>query len=255
MLLTIDVGNTQTHIGMFRGTDMLQHWRFATRREATGDELAVMLVNLLSLRGQTLKDVDGAIVSSVVPQLAHEYEQVNERYFEGTLMVVGPGVKTGVPIRTESPHEVGADRLVNAVAAYDKVGGACVVVDFGTTINYDIVSDEGELLGAIFTPGVEISLAALAQRAARLPNVDIEPPRELIGRSTVSSIQSGIVYGFAGQVDGIVGRLREELGDELTAIATGGLSGSIAPFCDQIDEIDDLLTLTGLRLIWERNRG
>ncbi len=254
MLLTIDVGNTQTHIGMFRGTDLLQHWRFATRREATGDELAVMLVNLLALRGQTLKDVDGAIVSSVVPQLAHEYEQVSERYFAGTLMVVGPGVKTGVPIRTESPHEVGADRLVNAVAAYDKVGAACVVVDFGTTINYDIVSDDGELLGAIFTPGVEISLAALAQRAARLPNVDIEPPRELIGRSTVASIQSGVVYGFAGQVDGIVGRLREELGDELTAIATGGLSGAIAPFCDQIDETDDLLTLTGLRLIWERNR-
>ena len=255
MLLTIDVGNTQTHIGMFRGTDLLQHWRFATRREATGDELAVMLVNLLALREQTLKDVDGAIVSSVVPQLAHEYEQVSERYFAGTLMVVGPGVKTGVPIRTESPHEVGADRLVNAVAAYDKVGGACVVVDFGTTINYDIVSEDGELLGAIFTPGVEISLAALAQRAARLPNVDIEPPRELIGRSTVSSIQSGVVYGFAGQVDGIVGRLREELGDEITAIATGGLSAAIAPFCDQIDETDDLLTLTGLRLIWERNRG
>jgi type III pantothenate kinase len=255
MLLTIDVGNTQTHIGMFRGTDLLQHWRFATRREATGDELAVMLVNLLALREQTLKDVDGAIVSSVVPQLAHEYEQVSERYFAGTLMVVGPGVKTGVPIRTESPHEVGADRLVNAVAAYDKVGGTCVVVDFGTTINYDIVSDDGELLGAIFTPGVEISLAALAQRAARLPNVDIEPPRELIGRSTVASIQSGVVYGFAGQVDGIVGRLRDELGDELTAIATGGLSGAIAPFCEQIDETDDLLTLTGLRLIWERNRG
>lgn len=255
MLLTIDVGNTQTHIGMFRGTELLQHWRFATRREATGDELAVMLVNLLSLRGQTLQDVDGAIVSSVVPQLAHEYEQVSERYFAGTLMVVGPGVKTGVPIRTESPHEVGADRLVNAVAAYDKVGGACVVVDFGTTINYDIVSEDGELLGAIFTPGVEISLAALAQRAARLPNVDIEPPRELIGRSTVASIQSGVVYGFAGQVDGIVGRLREELGDDITAIATGGLSAAIAPFCDQIDETDDLLTLTGLRLIWERNRG
>ena len=254
MLLTVDVGNTQTHIGMFRGTDLLQHWRFATRREATGDELAAMLVNLLSLRGQALKDVDGAIVSSVVPQLAHEYEQVNERYFAGSLMVVGPGVKTGIPIRTESPHEVGADRLVNAVAAYDRVGAACVVVDFGTTINYDVVSEEGELLGAIFTPGIEISIAAMAQRAARLPNVDIEPPRELIGRSTIASIQSGIVYGFAGQVDGIVGRLREELGDELTAIATGGLSGAIAPFCDQIDETDDLLTLTGLRLIWERNR-
>ena len=255
MLLTIDVGNTQTHIGMFRGDAMLHHWRFATRREATNDELATMLVNLLALRGHRLSDVDGAIVSSVVPQLAHEYEQVNERYFAGTLMVVGPGVRTGIPIRTESPHEVGADRLVNAVAAYDRVGSACVVVDFGTTINYDVVSKNGELLGAIFTPGVEISIAALAQRAARLPNVDIEPPRELIGRSTVTAIQSGIVYGFAGQVDGIVGRLREHMGDEITAIATGGLASSIAPFCDQIDEVDDLLTLTGLRLIWERNRG
>ena len=255
MLLAIDVGNTQTHIGMFRGTELVEHWRFATRREATGDELAIVLVSLLDLRGNKLSDVDGAIVSAVVPQLGHEYERVSQRYFGGSLIVVGPGVKTGVPIRTENPHEVGADRLVNAVAAYDKIGGACVVVDFGTTINYDVVSSQGELLGAIFTPGIEISMQALAQRAARLPNVDIEPPRELIGRSTVASIQSGIVYGFAGQVDGIVGRLREHIGDELVAIATGGLAGSIAPFCDQIDETDDLLTLTGLRLIWERNRS
>jgi type III pantothenate kinase len=255
MLLAIDVGNTQTHIGAFRGEEMLEHWRFATRRESTGDELATLLVSLLALRGYGLRDVDGAIVSSVVPQLAHEYEHVNERYFNGALLVVGPGVRTGIPIRTENPHEVGADRLVNAVAAYERVGSACVVVDFGTTINYDIVSDDGELLGAIFTPGVEISIEALSTRAARLPKVDIEPPRELIGRSTVAAIQSGIVYGFAGQVDGIVGRLREEMGDEITAIATGGLAGSIAPFCDQIDETDDLLTLNGLRLIWERNRG
>jgi type III pantothenate kinase len=254
MLLAIDVGNTQTHIGMFSGTELIEHWRFATRREATGDELAIVLVSLLDLRGNKLSDVDGAIVSSVVPQLGHEYERVSQRYFGGSLIVVGPGVKTGVPIRTENPHEVGADRLVNAVAAYERVGGACVVVDFGTTINYDVVSGQGELLGAIFTPGIEISMQALAQRAARLPNVDIEPPRELIGRSTVASIQSGIVYGFAGQVDGIVGRLREHMGDDLVAIATGGLAASIAPFCDQIDETDDLLTLTGLRLIWERNR-
>ena len=255
MLLTIDVGNTQTHIGMFRGTDLVHHWRFATRTEATNDELATTLVGLLALRDFTLKEIDGAIVSSVVPQLAHEYELVSERYFEGTLIVVGPGVKTGIPIRTENPHEVGADRLVNAVAAYDHVGGACVVVDFGTTINYDVVSEDGALLGAIFTPGVEISIAALAARAARLPNVDIEPPRELIGRSTVTAIQSGIVYGFAGQVDGIVGRLRDHMGSDITVIATGGLAASIAPFCDEIDETDDLLTLTGLRLIWERNRG
>jgi type III pantothenate kinase len=255
MLLALDVGNTQTHVGMFREGELVEHWRFATRREATGDELATTLVGLLALRDLRLADVDGAVVSSVVPQLAHEYEQVSDHYFEGALMVIGPGVKTGVPIRTENPHEVGADRLVNAVAAYDKVGAACVVVDFGTTINYDVVSAEGELLGAIFTPGIEISMEALAERAAKLPTVDIEPPRELIGRSTVAAIQSGIVYGFAGQVDGIVGRLREEMADEVTSIATGGLASSIARFCDQIDEVDDLLTLTGLRLIWERNRG
>jgi type III pantothenate kinase len=255
MLLAIDVGNTQTHVGMFRDGALVEHWRFATRREATGDELATVLVSLLSLRDLALGDVDGAVVSSVVPQLAHEYEQVSDRYFAGALMVIGPGVKTGVAIRTENPHEVGADRLVNAVAAYDRVGAACVVVDFGTTINYDVVSAKGELLGAIFTPGIEISMEALSERAAKLPKVDIESPKELIGRSTVAAIQSGIVYGFAGQVDGIVGRLREEMGEEITAIATGGLAAAIAPHCDQIDEVDDLLTLTGLRIIWERNRG
>ena len=254
MLLVVDAGNTQTHFGMFEGDDLLHHWRFATVRDATGDELASVLVNLLGLRGLALDDVDGAVFSSVVPTLHHEYGQVSERYLDGKAIPVGPGIKTGIPIRTESPHEVGPDRLVNAVAAYDRIAGACVVVDFGTTINYDVVSEQGELLGAIFTPGVEISIRALAERTARLPPIEIEAPSELIGRSTVAAIRSGIVYGFAGQVDAIVGRLREELGDGLTAIATGGLAQTIVPFCDQIDETDDLLTLTGLRLIWERNR-
>jgi len=194
------------------------------------------------------------IVSSVVPQLVHEYDGVSERYLNGVVKIVGPGLKSGIPIRTENPHEVGADRLVNAVAAYDHVGSACIVVDFGTAITYDVVSAEGELLGAIISPGVEISMEALSERAARLPKVELEQPKELIGRSTQASIQSGVIYGFAGQVDGIVSRLRDELGVEATTIATGGLATSIAPFCDEIDEVDDLLTLTGLRLIWERNR-
>ena len=254
MLLAIDVGNTQTHLGMFRGDELVEHWRFATVRDSTADELATVLVGLLALRGLSLGDVEGAVVSAVVPTLQHEYGQLSERYLDGRAVAVGPGIKTGIPIRTESPHEVGPDRLVNAVAAYERIGGCCVVVDFGTTINYDVVSGDGELLGAIFTPGVEISIRALAERTARLPPIEIEAPSELIGRSTVAAIRSGIVYGFAGQVDAIVGRLRDELGDGLTAIATGGLAQTIVPFCDQIDETDDLLTLTGLRLIWEKNK-
>jgi type III pantothenate kinase len=254
MLLAVDVGNTQTHIGMFSDGALVEHWRFATVRESTSDELATVLVGLLELRGLTLKDIDGAIVSSVVPQLVHEYDGVSTRYLGGVVKIVGPGLKSGIPIRTENPHEVGADRLVNAVAAYDHVGAACIVVDFGTAITYDVVSADGELLGAIISPGIEISMEALSERAARLPKVELEAPPELIGRSTETSIQSGVIYGFAGQVDGIVSRLREELGVEARAIATGGLASSIAPFCEEIDEVDDLLTLTGLRLLWERNR-
>jgi type III pantothenate kinase len=254
MLLAVDVGNTQTHIGMFRDGSLVEHWRFATVRESTSDELATVLVGLLELRDLALRDVDAGIVSSVVPQLVHEYDRVSERYLGGVVKLVGPSLKSGIPIRTENPYEVGADRLVNAVAAFDHVGGACIVVDFGTAITYDVVSAEGELLGAIISPGVEISMEALSERAARLPKVELEKPKELIGRSTQASIQSGVIYGFAGQVDGIVARVREELGVEATTIATGGLASSIAPFCEEIDEIDDLLTLTGLRLLWERNR-
>jgi type III pantothenate kinase len=253
MLLAIDAGNTQTQIGVFRGDELVEHWRLATDREATADKLATVLVNLLGLRGLGLEDVDAAVASSVVPVLGHEYEEVSERYLGGVLELVGPELKIGMPIRVDNPHEVGADRLVNAVAAYEHIGGACIVVDFGTTINYDVVSPDGEFLGGIFAPGVEISIEALAQRAARLFQVDLEPPEQVIGKNTAAAIRSGVIYGFAGQVDTIIRKVREELGEEATAIATGGLAGPIVPFCEEIDESDDLLTLTGLRLIWERN--
>jgi type III pantothenate kinase len=253
VLLAIDVGNTQTHVGMFREDDLVEHWRFATARFATADELAVVLSSLLGLRDLRLVDARAAIVSSVVPTLAHEFEQVIDRYFGGRGAMVGPALKTGMPIRIDRPQELGADRLVNAVAAYDRVSGACISVDFGTAINYDVVSSAGEYLGGVISPGIEISLEALAARAARLPRVEMERPVHAIGKGTQEAIQAGVIYGYAGSVDGILGRLREELGEEATAIATGGYAAAIAPFCEQVDEVDDLLTLQGLKLIWERN--
>jgi type III pantothenate kinase len=254
VLLTIDAGNTQTHVGLFEGERLVEHWRLATVREATTDELAVTLANLLELRGLRLRGIEGAIVSSVVPALTVEYQGMSERYLGDGLMIVSPALRTGMPIRIDNPHQLGTDRLANAVAAYDHYGGACIVVDFGTSLNYDVVSAQGEYLGGVISPGVEISADALWERAAKLVKVDIEPPESVIGKSTEGAIRSGIVYGFAGQVDGIVGRLREELGEEATAIATGGHAEAITPFCETIDEVDDLLTLTGLRIIHERNR-
>jgi type III pantothenate kinase len=254
MLLAIDAGNTQTHIGMFRDEELVEHWRLATEREATADKLATLLSNLLGLRDLRLRDVDAAIVSCVVPVLGHEYEQVSERYLGGALALVGPELKIGMPIRMDNPHEVGADRIVNAVAAYEQTGGASIVADFGTSLNFDVVSSEGEYQGGVLAPGVEISIEALAQRAARLFKVDLDPPRQVIGKNTAAALKSGLIFGFAGMVDTILRRLREELGEEATAIATGGLAGPIVPFCEEIDETDDLLTLKGLRLIWERNR-
>jgi type III pantothenate kinase len=253
MLLVLDVGNTQTHLGTFRGTELTQHWRFATVRDSTADELGAKLSNLLALRGLSFGDIEASIVSSTVPQLGAEWRAVGERYLGHTTLVVGPGIRTGMPIRYENPREIGADRLVNAVAAYERVGSACVVVDFGTAITFDPVSSEGEYLGGIIAPGVEISIEALTERAAALPKIDLVEPRTLIGKTTVDGIRSGVVYGFAGLVDAIVRRLRDELGAETATIATGGLAGAIVPFTEEIDEMDDLLTLTGLRLLHERN--
>ena len=254
MLLVVDVGNTQTHFGTFRDVELVEHWRFATVRESTGDELGAAFASLLELRGQSFDDLDASIISTVVPELEPEYEAMGERYLGHPTLLVGPGLKTGMPIRIDNPRELGADRLVNSIAAYERFGGPCVVVDFGTSINYDVVSADGEFLGGIIAPGVEISMEALHQRAAKLVRVDLERPRAVIGKSTIDSVRSGVVYGFAGQVDGIVERVRGELGDDTRAIATGGLAEFIVPYCESIDEVDDLLTLTGLRLLYERNR-
>jgi type III pantothenate kinase len=253
VLLVVDVGNTQTHFGTYRGRDLLEHWRFATVRESTADELGAALRNLLELRGMNMAELESSIVSSTVPELAPEWAEMAERYLGHQMAIVGPGIRTGMPIRMDNPRELGADRLVNAVAAFERFHRACIVVDFGTAITYDAISAEGEYLGGIISPGVEISLEALAARAAKLPKIDLGEPRSLIGKTTVDAIRSGIVYGFAGAVDSIGARLRAELGDDVPTIATGGLAHTIVPFASSIDEIDDLLTLGGLRLIHERN--
>jgi type III pantothenate kinase len=253
VLLAVDIGNTQTHIGTFRGEELVEHWRFATVRESTADELGAALRNLLALRGLGFDDLDASVASSTVPELGPEWVTTATRYLGHEMLLVGPGVKTGMPIRMENPRELGPDRLVNAVAAYERVQGACIVVDFGTANTFDVVSADGEYLGGIIALGVEISLEALFERAARLPKVDLEEPRALIGKSTVEAVRSGVVYGVAAQVDGIVRRVRAELGAEAEAIATGGLASYIVPHTETIDEVDDLLTLTGLRLIHERN--
>jgi type III pantothenate kinase len=254
MLLVVDVGNTQTHFGTFDGQELVEHWRFATVRQSTADELGAALRNLLILRGLNFAALDASIVSSTVPQLRAQWTEMASRYLGHEMVVVGPGVRTGMPLRYDNPREIGPDRLVNAVAAHARMDGPCVVVDFGTAVTYDVVSAEGEYLGGIIFPGVEISLEALTERAAALPKIDLTPPRVLIGKSTVDAIRSGVIYGYAAQVDGIVARLRGELGEETDAIATGGLAASIVPYCQGLHKIDDLLTLTGLRLIWERNQ-
>jgi type III pantothenate kinase len=253
MLLAVDVGNTQTHLGAFEGAELAHDWRLGTEPHATADELAATISNLLGLEGLRFSALDGAIVSTVVPQLGPEYEQLCARHIGEGGLIVGPQIKTGMPILVDNPHELGADRLVNAVAAHDRVRGACVAVDFGTSTNFDVVSGAGEYLGGVIGPGVEISLEALTARAAKLPRVDLTNPQAAIGKHTEAAIQSGFAYGFAGLVDGINRRLAEELGEAGTFIATGGLAATIAPLCETIDEVDPLLTLKGLLLIHERN--
>jgi len=253
MLLAVDVGNTQTHFGTFAEGELVEHWRFATISNSTRDELAASLRNLLELRGIGLADIDASIVSSTVPALEPEWLAIGARYLGHTMLSVGPGLKTGMALRYDNPREIGADRLANAVAIRERFGGPAVCVDFGTSVNFDIVGPEGDFLGGVLVPGVEISLAALTERGAKLPTIDLAPPRAVIGKSTVDAIRSGVIYGFAGAIDGILHRLLAELGEQTDIIATGGLAGAIVPFTELIDQVDDQLTLTGLRLLHERN--
>jgi len=253
MLLVVDVGNTQTHFGTYRGDELVEHWRFATVRDSTADQLGAALSNLLELRGVTFDDLDASIISSTVPQLEPEWVSMAARYLDHEMLEVGPRLKTGMAIRIDNPHELGADRLVNAVAAHALLGGPCISVDFGTAVTYDVVSAEGEYLGGVISPGVEISVDALTSRGAALPRIELVPPRAAIGKGTVEAIRSGIIFGFAAQVDGMVKRIRGELGGTAATIATGGLAAHIVPFTESIDRVDDLLTLRGLKLLYARN--
>src|ERR1700752_4758659 len=244
MLLAVDVGNTQTHFGAYEGARLLEHWRFATVRQSTGDELGAALRNLLELRGCSFTDLSSSIVSSTVPQLEPEWPATARPYLGHEMLAVGPGTRTGMAIRYDNPREIGADRLVNAVAIRERFGGGAVCVGFGTATTFDVVSREGEYVGGSLMPGIEISLEALSERGARLPKVDLAPPPSVIGKNTIDAIRSGVVYGYAGAIDAILRRLYAELGEEADVIATGGLSGLVVPYTEEIDEVDDLLTLT-----------
>jgi len=255
VLLAVDVGNSQTVAGLFSDGELLHDWRVSTRRHTTVDELAASHDTILELRGGSLTEVEHVVVASVVPELALAYQALADRYLDRPAIVVGPGVRTGMPLLVDNPHEVGADRIVNAVAAHARHGGPCVVVDFGTATTLDVVSRDGEFVGGVIAPGVDSGLDALSQRAARLMRVELASPPAVIGRNTVESMQSGLVLGAAAMVDGMIARITEELGAKPVVIATGGIAPLVLPHSRLIEHHEPMLTLEGLQLVHERTTG
>ncbi|MEQ8176051.1 MAG: type III pantothenate kinase [Syntrophomonadaceae bacterium] len=255
MILVFDVGNTNIVMGVYREGQLIKHWRIRTDNQRTCDEYGVLIKSLFDFDGLKMEDVEALVMSSVVPSLMLELEWMSHKFFSSRPLQVGPGIKTGLAIKYENPREVGADRVVNAVAGYHKYGGNLIIVDFGTATTFCVVNEKGEYLGGAIAPGIKISTEALFARAAKLPRVEMVKPRSLIGKNTVSSMQAGIVYGFVGQVEGIINRMKKELDFKPKVVATGGLAKIIARETDAIDVIDDFLTLDGLHLIYELNRS
>lgn len=253
MLLVIDVGNTNIVLGIFKGMELMDHWRVSTDRLRTTDEYGVLIRNLFYLNGVNSDEIDAIIISSVVPPVMPTLERMCQRYFGLTPLVIGPGVKTGMDIKYDNPREVGADRIVNAVAAYEKFGGPVIIIDFGTATTFCAVDKKGTYLGGAICPGIGISTDALVQRTAKLPRIEVVSTDKVICRNTVESMQAGVFYGFVGQVDGIVARMRKELGCKAKVVATGGLAVIVAPATDAIDVVEPMLTLEGLRIIYDRN--
>lgn len=254
LLLTIDIGNTNTVLGVYRGSELLDHFRLESRRGVTADEMVVMVDLLLQHKGFLARDLGAAVIGSVVPQLTPVFAEVCQRALGHAPLVVGPGTRTGMPILIDNPKEVGADRIVNAIAAFERYRKACIVVDFGTATTFDVVNGKGQYLGGVITPGIGISADALFSRAAKLPRVEIVRPASVIGKTTVQAIQAGLVFGYVGLVDGLCRRLRDTLAEEAPVCATGGLAPLIAQESDSIGEVLEFLTLDGLRMVWERSR-
>lgn len=255
MLMALDVGNTNIVIALYDGDRLRRSWRMSTDKNRSGDEMGMTLLSFLQTEGVEALQIDDVIISSVVPPIMHSLGNAVRRYLQCEPMIIGPGVKTGLNIRYDNPREVGADRIVNAVAAVKKYGAPVIIVDFGTATTYCAVDRKGDYIGGVITPGVQISLDALFERAAKLPRVEILKPDTLIGRNTVSAMQAGAVYGQIGQADYIVSRMREELGEpDCKAVATGGLANLIVPETETISEVDSMLTLDGLKLIYDKNK-